>query len=155
MKYQVSFLCENLISSHVKITCYLHMGKYYLCCGYIINRAFHTLRSHVKYFSKLEEKFRISAQPCNILYLQLWLFIPKVLKHAPMNKYPLKKCTLHAFIPKNLQKFPSENVIIGGWGTWGMGYVGEGGIGGWGWGRGGIGGWGWGRGGGGVISKME
>ena len=33
---------ENLISSHVKITCYLHMWKYYRCYGYIINRAFHT-----------------------------------------------------------------------------------------------------------------
>ena len=33
---------ENLISSHVKITCYLHMWKYDLCYGYIINRAFHT-----------------------------------------------------------------------------------------------------------------
>ena len=27
------------------------------------------LRSLVKYFSTLEEKFRISARPCNILYL--------------------------------------------------------------------------------------
>ena len=27
------------------------------------------LRSHVKYFSTLEEKFRISAWPCNILYM--------------------------------------------------------------------------------------
>ena len=33
---------KNLISSHVKITCYLHMWKYHLCYGYIINRAFHT-----------------------------------------------------------------------------------------------------------------
>ena len=33
---------ENLISSHVKITCYLHMWKYHLCYGYILNRAFHT-----------------------------------------------------------------------------------------------------------------
>ena len=33
---------ENLISSHVKITCYLHMWNYHLCYGYIINRAFHT-----------------------------------------------------------------------------------------------------------------
>ena len=33
---------ENLISSHVKITCYLHMWKYHRCYGYIINRAFHT-----------------------------------------------------------------------------------------------------------------
>ena len=35
-------LCENLVSSHVKITCYLHMWKYHRCYGYIINRAFHT-----------------------------------------------------------------------------------------------------------------
>ena len=103
---------ENLISSRVKITCYLHMWKYHLCYGNIINRAFHTkkllkwnglvfhrclydkiieyymaawryeisllvlkkffthlLRSFLKYFSSLEEKFRISAQPCNILYI--------------------------------------------------------------------------------------
>ena len=30
-----------------------------------------SLRSLVKYFSTLEEKFRISAGPCNILYLLL------------------------------------------------------------------------------------
>ena len=29
-----------------------------------------SLRSLVKYFSTLEEKFRISARPCNILYIQ-------------------------------------------------------------------------------------
>ena len=28
-----------------------------------------SLRSLVKYFSTLEEKFRISARPCNILYV--------------------------------------------------------------------------------------
>ena len=33
---------EDLISSHVKMTCYLHMWKYHRCYGYIINRAFHT-----------------------------------------------------------------------------------------------------------------
>ena len=33
---------ENLISSHVKITCYLHMWTYHRCYGCIINRAFHT-----------------------------------------------------------------------------------------------------------------
>ena len=33
---------ENLISSYVKITCYLHMWKYHHCYGFIINRAFHT-----------------------------------------------------------------------------------------------------------------
>ena len=54
---------------------------------YIINRTLHdrleirnfssrvekyftrSLRSLVKYFSTLEEKFRISARPCNILYM--------------------------------------------------------------------------------------
>ena len=54
---------------------------------YIINRTLHdrleirnfssrvekyftrSLRSLVKYFSTLEEKFRISARPCNILYV--------------------------------------------------------------------------------------
>ena len=30
-----------------------------------------SLRSLVKYFSTLEEKFRISKRPCNILYLAL------------------------------------------------------------------------------------
>ena len=29
----------------------------------------HLLRSLVKYFSTLEEKFRIPARPCNILYI--------------------------------------------------------------------------------------
>ena len=67
-----------------------------------------SVRSLVKYFSTLKEKFHTSAWPGNIFYLQLWLFIPKVLKNAPMNIYPLRKCTWHAF------------VIIGGWG-WGRG----------------------------------
>ena len=101
-----------MISSHVKITCYLHMWKDHGCYGYMIHRAFaakkmlkwngfnwhfigvyiinrtlhdrleirnfssrvekyftRSLHSLVKYFSTLEEKFRISARPCNILYL--------------------------------------------------------------------------------------
>ena len=33
--------CENMISSHVKITCHFHMWKYHRCYGYIINRTFH------------------------------------------------------------------------------------------------------------------
>ena len=33
----------------------------------------HSLRSLVKYFSKLEEKFRISARPCNILYISTYI----------------------------------------------------------------------------------
>ena len=57
---------------------------------YIINRTLHdrleirnfssrvekyftrSLRSLVKYFKTLEEKFRISARPCNILYLFIY-----------------------------------------------------------------------------------
>ena len=45
------FSRENLISSHVKITCYLHMWKYHRCLGYIINRVFHTKKTvKVKWF---------------------------------------------------------------------------------------------------------
>ena len=36
-----------------------------------------SLRSLVKYFSKLEEKFRISTQPCNILCVRT-VFTPDV-----------------------------------------------------------------------------
>ena len=32
---------KNLISSRVKITCYLHMWKYHRCYGYRISHAFH------------------------------------------------------------------------------------------------------------------
>ena len=32
---------ENMISSHMKITCYLHMLKDHHCYGYVINRCFH------------------------------------------------------------------------------------------------------------------
>ena len=38
------FSCENMISSHVKITCYFHMWKYHRCYGYVINLAFHRKR---------------------------------------------------------------------------------------------------------------
>ena len=61
---------------------------WYFISVYIINRTLHgrleiqnfssrvekifhrSLRSLVKYFSTLEETFRISARPCNILYVQ-------------------------------------------------------------------------------------
>ena len=67
MKYQVSF--------HAK-TWYLHMWKYHRCYGYIIvlKKYFtRSLSSLVKYFLTLEEKFRIFARPCNILYIILIL----------------------------------------------------------------------------------
>ena len=82
---------------------------------YIINRTLHdrleirnfssrvekyftrSLRSLVKYFSTLEEKFRISARPCNILYLLLdnsWFSrdVTKILKSKPGG---LQKFYLH------------------------------------------------------------
>ena len=34
-----------------------------------------SLGSHVKYFSTLEEKFCISARPCNILYIYIYIYI--------------------------------------------------------------------------------
>ena len=33
--------CKNMLSSHVKITCYLHMLKDHHCYGCVINRCFH------------------------------------------------------------------------------------------------------------------
>ena len=69
---------------------------------YIINRTLHdrleirnfssrvekyftrSLRSLVKYFSTLEEKFRISARPCNILYIR------NVLRRIPIKLTTLK-----------------------------------------------------------------
>ena len=44
-----------------------------------------SLRSLVKYFSTLEEKFRISARPCNILYVyypqtHMQIFTPTVVQ---------------------------------------------------------------------------
>ena len=38
------FSCENMISSHVKITCYFHMWKYHRCYGYVINLTFRRKR---------------------------------------------------------------------------------------------------------------
>ena len=43
----------------------LVLKKYFTC----------SLHSLVKYFSTLEEKFRISARPCNILYLIIFCFL--------------------------------------------------------------------------------
>ena len=42
---------ENMISSHVKITCYLHTWKDHRCYGYIINRAFCREKWMVWYFT--------------------------------------------------------------------------------------------------------
>ena len=42
----------------------------------VLKKYFTSERSErVKYFSTLEEKFRISAQPCNILYLNVILAV--------------------------------------------------------------------------------
>ena len=72
-----------MISSHVKITLllfshakispllWLH-NKLRLSCWKYFTRS---LRSLVKYFSTLEEKFRISERPCNILYISTTLIL--------------------------------------------------------------------------------
>ena len=48
----------------------------------------HSLHSIVKYFSTLEEKFHISAQPCNILYIS---------RGRPLSCYPQVSQTKVAF----------------------------------------------------------
>ena len=59
---------------------------WYFIGAYIINRTLHghlekkiftrSLRSLVKYFSILKEKFHILAQPCNILHLLMLMLKP-------------------------------------------------------------------------------
>ena len=77
------FTCENnTLCSRVKITplLWLHSKSRLLHqktikvtwfgISLVLKKYFtRSLRSLVKYFSTLEEKFRISARPCNILYL--------------------------------------------------------------------------------------
>ena len=41
---------ENMISSHIKITCYLHMGRDRGCYGYIINHDFYSESWKIPYF---------------------------------------------------------------------------------------------------------
>ena len=41
----------------------------------------------VKYFSTLKEKFRISAWPCNILYIVIYKFLVVDNKMLPMTKH--------------------------------------------------------------------
>ena len=88
--------CENLISPHIKIMCYLHMWKDDHCYVYMTNCTFcNRNNSWFWYFigvcsnkwnitgllgdvkslgmfkniSVLKEKFRISTRPCNILHI--------------------------------------------------------------------------------------
>ena len=53
-----------------------------------------SLRSLVKYVSTLEKKFRISARPCNILYLLTWqelvLYIIYLLKTESLDNVILE-----------------------------------------------------------------
>ena len=45
----------------------------------------HSLRPLTKYFSTLDDKFRISAQPCNILYItQIFAFMSVFMKHQQL-----------------------------------------------------------------------
>ena len=76
---------KNFISSHVKLTCYLHTWRDHHCYGYIIHRAFeskliwyfmfnsisHSFAALTHEISSwpLEDKIHIHAQACNILYI--------------------------------------------------------------------------------------
>ena len=73
---------ENMLSSHVKISplLWLHnksrlshqktIKVKWFGVSFVLKKYFtRLLCSLVKYFSTLEEKFRISARPCNTLYL--------------------------------------------------------------------------------------
>ena len=79
---------------------------------YIINRTLHdrleirNFSSRVeKYFSTLEEKFRISARPCNILYLFLLYRAPvdtsPVTEGVTLFKYQLLLLIREKFLRKN------------------------------------------------------
>ena len=60
MKYQVSFGAKTwYLHSHVKISPLLWLD----------NKQHLSDQKTIKYFSTLEQKFRISARPFNILYL--------------------------------------------------------------------------------------
>ena len=80
--------CKNLISSCVKITCYLHMWKYHRCYGYIINRTFHTKK--LLKWNGLVFHWCISARPCNILYTTL-SFLQQILLLWTINREVLLK----------------------------------------------------------------
>ena len=54
-----------------------------------------SLRSLVKYFSTLEEKFRISARPCNILYFSFFF------KYGSSSRKLLKTLSWRVFYSKN------------------------------------------------------
>ena len=57
-------------------------------------RSLHSLK---KYFSTLKDKFRISAQPCNILYIQ-WISIREINKYCVihwMGIYPVDTIIYH------------------------------------------------------------
>ena len=67
MKYQVSFRAKNIISSMWMIPIQTAIQIPLL----VLNNSLIHCAPLVKYSSTLEEKFCISAQPCNILYI-IW-----------------------------------------------------------------------------------
>ena len=54
----------------------------------LVLKTFHSFAALTRYFSTLEEKFRISAQPCNILYIS---------RGTPLPCYPQVSQTKDAF----------------------------------------------------------
>ena len=105
---------------------------------YIINRTLHdrleirnfssrvekyftrSLRSLVKYFSTLEEKFRISARPCNILHLlhqtlNTFLSGCTFLSLSDCNissPIQLRATSMHVFILMMVRNIPFPNLVL-------------------------------------------
>ena len=70
--------CENLVSSHVKITCYLQVWKSHCCYGYVINHTFHT--------KKLLKWNGLVVHWCLYKYVVVWV----------LKKY--FTCSLHSLV---------------------------------------------------------
>ena len=62
----------------------LVLKKYFTC----------SLRSLVKYFPTLEEKFRISKRPCNVLFITRYLNTNEILNHFTQIVFWSERCGL-------------------------------------------------------------
>ena len=69
------------------------------------------MRSLVKYFSTLEEKFRISAQPCNILYfVYTTLLVDSIERERWLTTQTPGNFAIH--LPAISVEFAPENAVI-------------------------------------------
>ena len=80
---------HHIVSYHIIHCISYHIISYiisYHIISYHINRN-DSLRSLVQYFSTLEEKLRISARPCNILYISYHISY-HIISYYILNKFP-------------------------------------------------------------------